>query len=122
LSTTLVVACAPDAWVYNKKSAGFNGYLDTVAAQCQPLVIGPMQLPKFDASSVPDQGGNFDILLDLSSRLYYQRITPEAFREAVQTQFMAANDPRTSRSIDCMIAQLPAERPTNPPGALIKAP
>ena len=122
LSTTLVVACAPDAWVYNKKSAGFNDYLDTVTAQCQPLWIGQMQLTKFDASSVPDQGGNFDILLDLSSRLFYQRITPTAFREAVQTQFMTANDPRTNRSVDCMIAQLPAERPTNPPGALIKAP
>jgi hypothetical protein len=117
-----VVACAPDAWVYNKKAAGFNDYLDTVTAQCQPLWIGSMQLKTFDASSVPDQGGNFDILLDLSSRLFYQRITPTAFREAVQTQFMAATDPRTNRSIDCMIAQLPAERPTNPPGAVIKAP
>ncbi len=79
LSITLVVACAPDAWVYNKKASGFNDYLDTVTAQCQPLWIGQMQLTKFDASSVPNQGGNFDILLDLSSRLFYKRITPRPF-------------------------------------------
>lgn len=122
LSMALLAACAPDAWVYNKKSSGFNDYLNTVTAQCQPLWIGQMQLTTFDASSTPGQGGNFDMLLDLTSRLYYHRMTPAAFREAVRTQFMAESDPRTNRSIDCMIAQLPSDRPTNPPGAVIKAP
>jgi hypothetical protein len=122
LTMALLAACAPDAWVYNKKASGFNGYLDTVTAQCQPLWIGQMQLTTFDASAAPGQGGNFDMLLDLSSRLYYNRMSPAAFRDAVRTQFMAESDPRTNRSIDCMIAQLPSDRPTNPPGAVIKAP
>lgn len=121
-SMALLAACAPDAWVYNKKASGFNGYLDIVTAQCQPLWIGQMQLTTFDASSAPGQGGNFDMLLDLTSRLYYHRMSPAAFREAVQTQFLAQSDPRTNRSIDCMIAQLPSDRPVNPPGAVIKAP
>ncbi len=122
MSTAVLAACAPDAWVYNKKASGFDDYLNTVTAQCQPLWIGQMQLTTFDASSAPAQGGNFDMLLDLSSRLYYHRMSPAAFRETVRTQFMAESDPRTNRSIDCMIAQLPTDRPTNPPGAVIRAP
>ena len=113
----LLTACAPDAW-QNYKATGFNDYIDTIGAKCQPLWIGSMHLQPFASSSVPGQSSNFDILLDLTSRLYYNRMTPAAYREAVQSQF-DAGDARTSRSIDCMIAQLPPDRPRSPPGGLI---
>lgn len=110
-------ACAPDAW-QNVKATGFNDYLNTVQAQCQPLWIGQMYLRQFDASSAGGQGGNFDMLLDATSRLYYQRITPAAFRESVQSLVMTSTDARTNRSIDCMITQLPPDRPRSLPGAV----
>lgn len=114
----LLTACAPDAW-QSYKATGFNEYLDTVGTQCQPLWIGTTQMQSFSASAMPAQGGKFDMLLDLTSRMYYNRITPAVFREAVQSQFLAVGDARTSRSIDCMIGLLPPDRPRSPPGGLL---
>jgi hypothetical protein len=118
LAATLT-ACAPDAW-QNYKATGFDDYLGAIETQCQPLWIGSMYLPKFNESSAGGQGGSFDMLLDSTSRLYYNRITPAAFRESVQTLAMTANDPRTNRSIDCMIAKLPPDRPRTPPGGIVR--
>jgi hypothetical protein len=112
-------ACAPDAW-QNYKASGFNDYLNTVETRCQPLWIGDMYLPNFDASSAGGQGGNFDMLLDATSRLYYNRITPADFRESVQALALTSTDARTNRSIDCMITQLPPDRPRTPPGGMFR--
>ncbi len=117
--TATLAACAPDAW-QNYKASGFNDYLNTVETQCQPLWIGGMNLPKFDASAAGGQGGNFDMLLDSTSRLYYNRITPAQFRESVQSLAMTSTDARTNRSIDCMIAKLPPDRPRTPPGGIVR--
>ncbi|HSQ09000.1 MAG TPA: hypothetical protein VLN25_00055 [Burkholderiaceae bacterium] len=117
VAATTLSACAPDAW-QNTKATGFNDYLKTVEAQCQPLWIGQMNLRSFDASSAGGQVGNFDMLLDSTSRLYYNRITPAAFRNSVQAMVTTSTDARTNQSIDCMIAKLPPERPRSPPGAV----
>jgi hypothetical protein len=106
-------ACAPDAW-QNYKATGFNEYLNTVETQCQPLWIGQMYLQKIDASYAGGQQSNFTALLDNASRMYYNRISPAAFRESVQAQVMTSTDARTNRSLDCMIAQLPPDRPRSP--------
>jgi hypothetical protein len=119
LAIAPLAGCAPDAW-QNYKATGFNDYLNVVQAECQPLWIGTMNLQTFDASSVGGQGGNFDMLLDSTSRMYYNRITPAAFRESVQALAMTSTDARTNRSIDCMIAKLPPDRPRNPPGGIVR--
>jgi len=111
-------ACAPDAW-QNYKATGFNEYLDVVQAKCQPLWFGSMNLPTFDMSSAGPYQSQFSSLLDAASRLYYNRITPAEFRSAIQAQSMSSDD-RTTRSIDCMIAQLPPDRPRSPPGGLLQ--
>jgi hypothetical protein len=113
-----LAACAPDAW-RNTKATGFNDYLDTVQRQCQPLWFGSMNLPTFDVSSAGPYQSQFSSLLDTASRMYYNRITPADFRAAVQAQSLSS-DARTSRSVDCMIAQLPADRPHSPPGGLLQ--
>jgi hypothetical protein len=115
LATASLAACAPDAW-QSYKATGFNDYLNVVQAQCQPLWIGDMYLQTFDAQSAGGQGGRFDSLLDISSRLYYNRVTPGDFRVAVQALVNSSTDSRTNRSIDCMIAKLPADRPSTPGG------
>jgi hypothetical protein len=109
-----LAGCAPDAW-QNYKATGFNDYLSAVEAGCQPLWIGQMYLPKFDASYAGSQQSDFASLLDNASRLYYSRITPEQFRNGVQAMTLGTADARTNRSIDCMIARLPADRPASPP-------
>lgn len=122
VATTVVAmlgACAPDAW-QNYKATGFDDYLGTVENECQPLWIGSMYLQKFNASAAGSQAGGFDMLLDSTSRLYYNRITPATFRESVQSLAMTSNDARTNRSIDCMIAKLPPDRPRNPPGGFVR--
>lgn len=110
-----LAACAPDAW-QNYKASGFNDYLNVVQAECQPLWIGDMYLTTFDASAVPAQPGRFDSLLDMTSNLYYNRSTPAQFRVGLQSLVVSTNDPQTNRSIDCMIAKLPADRPRTPGG------
>jgi hypothetical protein len=108
-------ACAPDAW-QNYKATGFNEYLSTVEQQCQPLWIGSMYLPKIDASYAGNSQSNFSTLLDEMSRFYYNRSTPGQFREAVQSIALSTNDPKTNASISCMIAKVPADRPSGPKG------
>jgi hypothetical protein len=108
-------ACAPDAW-QSYKASGFNDYLNVVQAKCQPLWVGANQMRTIDASAWAGQGGGFDQWLDTTSRLYYNRITPAQYRESVQALVMSTKDARTNRSIDCIIAQLPADRPTSPGG------
>jgi len=114
-----LTACAPDAW-QNYKATGFDDYLGVIETQCQPLWIGSMYLPKFNSAAAGGQGGSFDMLLDSTSRLYYNRMSPAGFRESVQSLAMTANDARTNRSIDCMIAKLPPDRPRTPPGGIVR--
>jgi len=112
----LLAGCAPDAW-QNRRATGFNAYLDTVQSQCQPLWIGSMHLQRFDASAATGQDSNYAALLDSASRLYYGRIGAADFRNSVQALAGSSTDARTTRSIDCMIAKLPADRPSSPAGA-----
>ena len=112
----LLAGCAPDAW-QNVRASGFNAYLDTVQSQCQPLWIGSMYLQRVDASDVMGQQSNYTALLDAASRLYYGRTSAADFRSSVQALAGSSSDSRTNRSIDCMIAKLPADRPASPGGA-----
>lgn len=109
-AASLIAGCAPDAW-QNVRAQQFNAFLDTVAARCQPLWIGSTLYTSFDASVGP--AGQYDQVLDLLSRLFYQRISPADFRTAMQGSWF---DSRTAASTECIIAQLPADRPTAPGG------
>ena len=108
-----LAGCAPDAW-QNYRATGFNDYLSAVETGCQPLWLGQMYLPKLDASYAGSHQSDFATLLDNASRLYYNRISPSQFRDSVQSVTLGASDARTNRSIDCMIARLPADRPSSP--------
>lgn len=114
-ATLGLAACAPDAW-QSYKATGFNEYLDTVQAKCQPYFIGNNAVTSFTAAAWQGQGGGFDQWLDATSRLYYNRMTPAQYRQSIQSLAMTMNDPRTNRSIDCTIAQLPPDRPSSPGG------
>jgi hypothetical protein len=77
-----------------------------VQAQCQPLWIGNMLI---DSPGAPTGSASlYTEWLDLTSRLYYQRITPVDYRSAVLAQIDSGE--RTRRSVDCIIAKLPSKR------------
>ena len=111
----LVAACAPDAWT-SYKATGYNDFLDTVGAQCQPLWLGQRQLAQLSPLYADSWPGGFDQFMDMTSRLYYNRMGPADYRTAVQQLAGATTDARTNRSIDCIISKLPADRPIRPQG------
>ena len=116
LASATITACAPDAW-QNVRATGFNAYLSTVEANCQPLWFGRMRLDRFDPASAGAYQSDYAALLDSASQLYYNRITPAQFREAVNSMTLSTGDTQTNRTVDCMVARLPPDRPSSPAGA-----
>ena len=114
-TAAVLAACAPDA-LHSYIATGFNAFLDTVGNQCQPLWIGQQQLQQIDSQYAIGWQSNFDVFLDNTSRLYYNRISPADYRLAVQSIALTTTDSRTNRSIDCIIAKLPPDRPSKPGG------
>ncbi len=112
-----LAGCAPDA-VTNKYATGFNAYLDQIAVACRPLVIGSYDMT-YRLQQKGVYGDDFNYFFDATSRLYYQRSTPADYRSAINGFF--GGGAATNRSIDCIIANLPADRPkAGPPvGGLI---
>ncbi len=108
---SLAAGCAPDS-VESVRATGLNAYMQTVAANCQPLYIG-QTLYSRSLDQTFDNSSQTDIVQDMTSRLYYGRMSPSQFREAMLSSWPGE---RTARSVDCMIAQLPPERPSSPGG------
>ena len=114
---TALVACAPDA-VTNREATGFNAYINQIASACKPLMVGSYDMTyQLQNKGLGDNQVNY--FFDVTSQLYYQRSTPADYRSAVNGFFGGGST--TDRSIDCIIANLPANRPkAGPPiGGLI---
>lgn len=107
----LLAGCAPDAWD-NVRADGFNAWLTAMPQTCQPFWIGSRIVYRLP-DDMQSQDGLYDQFLDLSSRLYYNRMSPADFRTAMQATWQGE---RTARSVDCMIANLPPNRPNRPTG------
>lgn len=117
-AAALAAGCAPDT-VTNRAATGFNAYLDDVAEKCKPLMLGSYDMTwKLQHTGI--YGDDYNYFFDLASKLYYQRTGSDAFRTGINGFF--GSDARTNASIDCMIANLPANRPTAAPplGSVIK--
>ena len=112
-AVVVLSACAPDS-LDNYKATGFNGYLNTVQSQCQPLWIGGQSLQQIDSQYAGAWQSGFNSFLDMTSQLYYNRMTPAGYRVAVQSLAMTTSDSRTNNSIDCIVAKLPSNRPNKP--------
>lgn len=113
-----LAACAPDA-VTNKDATGFNAYMNQIASACKPLMVGEYNMTyQLENNGLGDNQVNY--FFDTTSQLYYQRSTPADYRTAINGFFGGGS--RTNRSIDCIIASLPANRPQGAPplGGMIK--
>ena len=76
----------------------------------------PAALQQIDSQYARGWQSNFEVFLDNTSRLYYNRMSPADYRLAVQSIALTTTDSRTNRSIDCIIAKLPPDRPSKPSG------
>ena len=106
--------CAPDA-VTNRQATGFNGYLDTLANTCRPLVIGPYDVGSWlmmRGSSDP----NYSYFFDMTSKLYYGTVSQSDYREGV-TGFLGPGS-TNAQSFACIFANLPGARPPGSGGGM----
>jgi hypothetical protein len=108
----MAVACAPDS-VRSVQATGFNAYLKQLATACQPLLIGNADVGQWIRQN--NMGDNdYSYFLDVTSKLYYNRLTPAGYRQAVEG-FLGAGTPN-NRSFECIFRTLPPDRPNAPVG------
>jgi hypothetical protein len=90
-----------------------NGFIDMASQQCAPLQVGPMVItPYFDPPNYV--AGQYGTWLDLTSNLYYKRISPEAYLQNISNLFPGEASSRAAR---CLVSKLPPpeQRPFAPP-------
>jgi len=104
-----VCAAAVCACASNPGSDGFDAFLQKVAADCKPLIIGSDNMGQaivFNGlGAIPENYNNF---LTQTKALYAGAIPPQTYR-ATLTSFVGAGS-YNQRSFDCIEAHLP----TNP--------
>ena len=113
LAASMLAGCAPDAW-QNVKATGFNGFLNQVAVDCAPLVVGSQVVTV--NYTAPDYALDlYDQWFDATSRLYYLKTTPQAYLNDIYNYF---GDARTQASAQCLVSKLPPaeQRPSAPSG------
>ena len=114
IAAVMLTGCAPDA-VRNYAATGFNGYLQNLQSACPNLQIGANEIGLWlQYNSTND---NYNYWLDMTSKLYYNRVSPAEYRNAVTAQLGPGSN--NARSFDCIIGNLPAARPDAPPGRTI---
>ncbi|HEY3178588.1 MAG TPA: hypothetical protein VGL25_06885 [Casimicrobiaceae bacterium] len=114
VALTVLAGCAPDA-VRNYAATGFNGYLDSLKTACPNLQIGNNEIGLWLQYSAAND--NYNYWLDMTSKLYYNRISPNEYQSSVSAQL--GDGSSNARSFDCIIRNLPAQRPSAPPPTTI---
>jgi hypothetical protein len=86
---------APDAVIPNQ---GVDKYLDRVAKNCGDLEIGNQT-----AAYLLDINNDDVYFLDITSKLYFDRVTEAQYREDINSQYPTDTN---QKALDCIIAQL----------------
>lgn len=118
-ATLCLAACAPDA-VSNYRARDFNAYLDALRRSCPNMVIGTNNISEWLRSGGASDQDNYVYWLDQTSRLYYKRITVADYRASITGAMGSGKE--ADRVLDCIVGHLPPNRPTNPPGSLLRLP
>lgn len=77
----------------------YNAFLYKLQDVCPFATVGTSQIQNLVNNAT---------FIDLTSRLYYGRITPAQYRLGVSTSFLGADD---APAIQCVLNNLPANRP-----------
>jgi len=104
--------CAPDA-VRSGQAAGFNAYLREVGQACRPLLIGSADVGEWIRLNAMGND-DYTYFVDVTSKLYYNRLDAAGYRQAVVGFFGAGSS--NERSFDCIFRHLPPDRPSAPVG------
>lgn len=99
-----VAGCAPDAWK-NTQATGFNGWLDTVAATCQPLMIGDVDIGRSIRQNAMGDD-KYSYFLDVSSRFYAGNLSRAAYRQSLES-FLGPGSSNDA-AFACIFRSLPA--------------
>jgi hypothetical protein len=97
-------ACAPDAW---NASDPFSDFLDQVRNKCWNEQIGRRGIPQL----MPTPNQVEPSFMDMTSRLYFGKITEQEYRSSLEGFLGAKPD---SPGINCIIQQLPPRAPAAP--------
>jgi len=109
---TFAAGCAPDS-VRSVQATGFNAYMKQLPASCKRLQIGSQDLT--EQILMNDMGNdNYNYFMDATSKLYYNRMSPASYRQALVGFFGAGT--YNDQSFDCIIRTLPPDRPSAPTG------
>ena len=108
----VAVGCAPDS-VRSVQATGFNAYVKQLPTSCKRLQIGSQDLT--EQISMNDMGNNdYNYFLDATSKLYYNRMSQDSYRQALVGFFGAGT--YNDASFDCIFRTLPPNRPNAPVG------
>jgi len=107
LLAIVAVACAPDS-VSNRQATGFNGYLNTLATSCRPLVIGPYDVGGWLMMRGSDDS-NYNYFFNMTSRLYYGSVSQAEYQEGVAS-FLGPGS-TNAQAFACIFANLPSQHP-----------
>lgn len=112
LVSTALGGCAPDS-VRSVEATGFNAYIQKLGQVCQPLLIGDADVGEWIRMNTMGND-NYTYFFDVTSKLYYKRLTPDEYRQAV-VGFLGPGS-SNDRSFDCIFRNLPPDRPSAPAG------
>ena len=112
LTAIALAGCAPDS-VRSVEATGFNAYIQKIGQACQPLLIGDADVGEWIRMNQMGND-NYTYFFDVTSKLYYNRLTPDGYRQAVVGFFGPGSS--NDRAFDCIFRNLPADRPSAPVG------
>jgi len=97
--------------VRSSQATGFNAYLKQLPSSCKRLQIGSQDLT--EQIMMNDMGNNdYNYFVDVTSRLYYNRISEASYRQALVGFFGAGTG--NDAAFDCIFRTLPPNRPNAP--------
>jgi hypothetical protein len=107
----LLAGCAPDE-VRNTDLTGFNVFIRKIGTACASQRIGSKNLGEMIRLADAGSDSDYAYFLDVTSKLYYNRIAPGAYRDSLTGAFGpgTAND----AGFACILNNLPAQRPNAP--------
>ncbi|MBF6987007.1 hypothetical protein [Cupriavidus sp. IK-TO18] len=111
-SVAMLAACAPDA-VRNRQASDFNAYLDSLRTACPNMIVGTNNISDWLRTSGSRSDDDYVYWLDQTSRLYYQRISVKQYRDSISAALGGRSD---APALDCIVRNLPTDRPTHLPG------
>jgi hypothetical protein len=87
---------------------GYNAFLQAIAAQCKPLIIGSDNMGQaIQFNGLGAQPENYNNFLGKTSALYSGGISPDVYRDSL-TSFIGTGS-YNKASFDCIIAHLPTQ-------------